>query len=147
MSSRLARAVQIHPAANDQVIRTPGGDWRIERPNEIGPGLPVYPEASLVLPDHSARSAEPKGRPAELQSVAYHTSDPSDVVESWYVGHLGPEFVRNAGESLSDVPTGVLPPKNDTTFIGKRGNQIRIAAITADATGTQITLVGFTNTR
>lgn len=140
IASKLGRALQFQ-APSGITMRTAAGDLRVEKPNETGPGLPVYPEAGLVLP--GTVPAKSKTNETEEQTSIYHTSDPSEFVDSWYVKHLGPEFVRsNAGDKTSpDIPGDVAISNSDITFVGEREDQVRIVAIAMDAAGTKITLV------
>src|SRR5467141_4337888 len=50
MTSRVIHALQLHSESDKTIVRTPLGDYRVEKAQEVGPGLPVYPQASLVLP-------------------------------------------------------------------------------------------------
>lgn len=146
MASRVGRALQFRAAGAELTLRTPAGDWRVEKPNEIGPGLPVYPDALLVLPQEYTRPPKLRNNQAEVQTAIYQTSDPPDFVDNWYLKHLGPEFVRNnlADKAILDVLSDARISNNDVTFIGERGDQVRIVAIAPDSTGTNITLVRFT---
>src|SRR6267142_894071 len=50
MTSRVIHALQLRSEGDKSIVRTPLGDYRVEKAKEVGPGLPVYPQASLVLP-------------------------------------------------------------------------------------------------
>ena len=146
MASRVGRALQFRAAGVELTLHTPAADWLVEKPNQIGPGLPVYPDASLVLPQEDARSTKLRNNQAEVQTATYHTSDPQDFVDNWYLKHLGPEFVRNnsADKGIPDLLSDARISNNDITFVGGRGDQVRIVAIAQDSTGTNIKLVRFT---
>jgi hypothetical protein len=143
MSSRLGHALQFRAISNEATVRTAAGDWHIERPNEVGPGLPVYPDAWLVLPGLGDPPAAAKNNHAEVETAVYYSSDPSEFVDNWYLKHLGPEFVRGSSSSGA-IPDDVLSDasisNSDVAFVGERGDQIRIVAIAAKSTGTKITL-------
>src|SRR5579872_3752582 len=143
MSSRLGHALQFRATANEATVRTAAGDWHIERPNEVGPGLPVYPDALLVLPGPSDPPTATKNSQGEVQTAIYYSTDPSEFVDTWYLEHLGPEFVRGSS-SGKVIPDGVLSgasiSNSDVAFVGERGDQIRIVAIATKSTGTKITL-------
>lgn len=47
-ASRILKALHA-PSGEGQAIHTAGGDFRLQRPDEVGPGLPIYPGALLVL--------------------------------------------------------------------------------------------------
>lgn len=143
MISHLGRALQFHTASSEATIHTGDGDWRVERPSEVGPGLPVYPEASLVLGGRGGLQTTPKANRAKVYTTIYHSTDPSEFVDDWYLKHLGPEFAAGNGTD-QEIP-GILHDASisdkDTTFVGERGDQIRIVAITTDSSGTEIKLV------
>jgi hypothetical protein len=143
MTSHLGRAVQFHIASSDATIHTGDGDWRVERPSQIGPGLPVYPEASLVLGGRGGLQATPKHNRAEVYTAIYHSTDPSEVVDDWYHKHLGPEFApsNDADQEIPGILHDASISDKDVTFVGERGDQIRIVAIAMDSTGTEIKLV------
>jgi hypothetical protein len=143
MTSNLGRALQFHPAGTEATVRTADGDWRVERPSEEGPGLPVYPEASLVLGSRGGVPAGPKHNQSEVYTTIYHSSDPSEFVNDWYLKHLGPEFAPNSSTDRQ-IPRILLDASitdKDITFVGERGDQVRIVAIATDSTGTEIKLV------
>ena len=146
MAPRVLRSLELGAAGGKITARTSVSDFRVEKASESGPGLPVYPRASLVLPWENARAATLKNNPADVQTVTYHTNDIREIVDSWYLAHLSPEFVRHdAGDEVfPDVFREARISDQDITFVGERGDQVRIAAIVADSTGTQITLVRFT---
>jgi hypothetical protein len=143
MTSRLGSALQFHPAGTEATARTAEGDWRVERPSEVGPALPVYPEASLVLGGRGGIPTGPKHNQSEVYTTIYHSTDPSEFVNDWYLKHLGPEFAANSGADRQ-IPGILLDASisgKDTTFVGERGDQVRIVAIATDSTGTEIKLV------
>jgi len=57
MASRVVRSMGLSAASARDTVRTPGGSLRLEQEREIGPGLPVYPRSSLVVPDDDAAAA------------------------------------------------------------------------------------------
>ena len=143
MTSRLGRALKFHNLSNEATVHTGDGDWRVERPSEVGPGLPVYPDAWLVLPGPSGFPTAPKHPQAEVYAAVYHSTDPSEFVNNWYLKHLGPEFVRSnsADQAIPGILLDASISDSDITFVGERGDQISIVAIAMDSTGTKITLV------
>jgi hypothetical protein len=142
MASRLGHALQFRAAGNESTIHTADGDWRVERPNEVGPGLPVYPDAGLVLPGGGSAPA-PRNNHPDMYTATYYSTDPSEFVGNWYLKHLGPEFARanSADPELQPILRYASIGDNDVTFVGERGDQISVVAIATDANGTKITLV------
>src|ERR1700674_3591767 len=49
MASRVINALGIRAGSDKTTVRTPLGEFRVEKAKEVGPGLPVYPAAALVL--------------------------------------------------------------------------------------------------
>ena len=146
MISRVGHALQMPAGGDELTLRTPTGDWRVERPNEVGPGLPVYPDAKLVLPDQRSRPAAPKNNQAPAQTATYYTNDPGEFVDDWYMKHLGSEFVRSdsAARAIPGAPSDLQISSTDVTFVGERGDQVRIVKIAQDSTGAKIMLARYT---
>jgi hypothetical protein len=146
MTSRLGHALQFHASGNEATVRTGDGDWRVERPNEVGPGLPVYPDARLVLSGRSGLPTAPKHNQADVYTAIYYSTDPSEFVDNWYLKHLGPEFAHSnsADQEIPGILLDASISDNDIAFVGERGDQVRMVAIAPDSTGTKITLVRFT---
>jgi hypothetical protein len=143
MASHLGQALRFHATGSEATVRTGAGDWRVERPNEVGPGLPVYPDASLVLPGRGSLPTPPQHDHSDVYTATYYSTDPSEFVDNWYLKHLGPEFTRS-NSAVQEIPgvlleAGIL--EKNVTYVGERGDQIRIVAIAMDSTGTKITLV------
>lgn len=143
MTSRVINALGLRAGSDKATVRTPLGEFRVEKAGEVGPGLPVYPAATLVLPGAAAaHSASNDERPQVLSSV-YHTNASREYVASWYLEHLSPEFARQDSgpkrlpEALSDSHIS----NDDIAFVGERGDQVRVVALTIDGVGTKITLL------
>jgi len=49
MASRVINALGLRAGSDKTTVRTPLGEFRVEKAKEVGPGLPVYPAATLVL--------------------------------------------------------------------------------------------------
>jgi hypothetical protein len=142
IASRVIHAMGLRATSDKTTVRTPIADFRIQKRDEVGPGLPVYPRASLVVPGQDAALAVSGDDQPQIVYATYHTNDSREFVLDWYAGHLSPDFVRhNAGvEPLPETLREARIPGNDIAFLGERGNQIRIVALTEDSTGTKITL-------
>jgi hypothetical protein len=147
MASRVINSLGIRAGSDKTTVRTPIGDYRFEKAKEIGPGLPVYPAATLVLPGAAearlAANEDPNHSQNQVVTSTYHTNSSREFVATWYAEHLSPEFARQ-DPGLKKLPEALHDSRisnDDIAFIGERGEQIRAVALTADDTGTKITLL------
>jgi hypothetical protein len=142
MASRVIHSLQIRAEGDKTTVRTPLGDFRVEKAAEVGPGLPVYPQSSLVMPGGQAHTLLNDNQPQVLSST-YHTNSSREYVVNWYVEHLSPEFVRqDAGpKNLPEVFHNSHISDDDITFVGERGDQFRVVSLTAEDMGTKIVLL------
>jgi hypothetical protein len=145
VASRVIRSMGLTAANAMNTVRTPGGSLRLEKEGEMGPGLPVYPRSSLVLPDDSTSATAVKQARNGIETSMYHTTDTRDFVDEWYGKHLSPEFTRrDAGDK--PVPTifsDVRVSDNDIAFVAERGQTVGIVALSLDSGGTKISLIRF----
>ena len=145
VASRVIRSMGLTAANAMNTVRTPGGSLRLEKEGEMGPGLPVYPRSSLVLPDDSTSATAVKQSRNGIETSMYHTTDTRDFVDEWYGKHLSPEFTRrDAGDK--PVPTifsDVRVSDNDIAFVAERGQTVGIVALSLDSGGTKISLIRF----
>jgi hypothetical protein len=145
VASRVIRSMGLTAANAMNTVRTPGGSLRLEKEGEMGPGLPVYPRSSLVLPDDSTAATAVKQARNGIETSMYHTTDTRDFVDEWYGKHLSPEFTRrDAGDK--PVPTifsDVRVSDNDIAFVADRGQTVGIVALSLDSGGTKISLIRF----
>jgi hypothetical protein len=146
MANRMVGSVGLAAATSKDIIRTPAGNLHLEKQNDVGPGLPVYSNASLVLPSDKSAAIAIQERNSGIASVTYHTRDTRDSVDLWYSKHLSAEFARHdAGESpLPEVLRDGRVSQSDISFLAQRGRQVRIVSLSLDTTGgTFISLVRF----
>jgi hypothetical protein len=145
VSSRVLSSMSSPAGAGSLTAHTATADFRVEKLNDVGPGLPLYPHAVLLLPGTEGGEATPQKPHVQLQTTGYYTEDMRDLVDSWYLQHLGTEFVRHkvgdpqAPDELSEVTV----PSDSVVFVGKRGDQVRLVTLTSNSSGTRITLVRF----
>ncbi|HYL85294.1 MAG TPA: hypothetical protein VE263_13745 [Candidatus Angelobacter sp.] len=146
MASRVIHALALRSSTDKSTVRTPLGDYRLEKAAQVGPGLPVYPQASLMLPGtEAARVSEQNTDQPQVVSSVYHTNSSREYVANWYAEHLSPEFARqDAGpKKLPDSFRSASVSDDDIAFVGERGDQIRVVALANDegGGGTKITLL------
>jgi hypothetical protein len=145
LASRVVRSMGLSAASAKDTVRTPGGSFRLEKETEVGPGLPVYPRSSLVVPDDDASLAAIKQAQNGIETSTYHTSDTRDFVDSWYSKHLSPEFTRrDAGDKpVPAIFSDARVSDNDIAFVAEREHMVRIVALSLDSGGTKISLIRF----
>lgn len=145
MASRMVHTVGLSAATNRDTIRTPAGSFRMEKQNQAGPTLPIYPNAILVLPDQKAAVVALQQQQMGISAVTYETHDTRESVDIWYSKNLSPEFAHHdAGEKpLLGVLKQARVSENDTAFLAERGRQVRIVSLSLAPTGTSISLVRF----
>jgi hypothetical protein len=117
----------------------------LEKETEVGPGLPVYPRSSLVVPDDDAAAAAIKQAQNGIQTSTYHTTDTRDFVDEWYSKHLSPEFTRrDAGDKpVPAIFSDARVSDSDIAFVAEREQMVRIVALSLDSGGTKISLIRF----
>ncbi|GEM_PF-1068760 len=144
MAGRVIRSVGLTAAMNGQdKIRTPGGDFRVEKDSDMGPRLLVYPRVSLELPGTSDAAESLKEAQSGIKVVTYHSNDPQVFVDDWYKSHLMQDFTRYEAADKPQIEALKLPELADASvvFVSERGNKLGIVALTMDEDGTQIALV------
>jgi hypothetical protein len=145
VASRVVRSMGLSAASARDTVRTPGGSFRLEKETEVGPGLPVYPRSSLIVPDDAAAAAAVKEAQSGIETSTYHTTDTRDFVDEWYSKHLSPEFTRR---DPGDRPASVIfsdtrVSDSDIAFAAEREQMVRIVALSLDSGGTKISLIRF----
>jgi len=142
-ASRIIQAMQMRDGSDKSTVRTPIGDFRSLKAQQIGPGLPVYPQADLVVPGADSSHLSLHEDASQVVSSTYHTTASREFVVSWYMEHLSPEFTRqdSGPKKLPEAFHNSHIPDDDITFVGERGDQVRVVSLTADDTGTKITLL------
>jgi hypothetical protein len=143
MASRVIGALGLRAGSDKTTVRTPLGEFRVEKAKEVGPGLPVYPASILVLPGAAAAHLPANDDQPQVISSMYHSNSSREFVANWYVEHLSPEFVRqDAGpKKLPDAFRDSRISDDDIAFVGERGEQVRVVALAVDDMGTKITLL------
>jgi hypothetical protein len=144
LASRLVRAMGMAAATKTKdTVHTPIGNFRLEKEDQVGPGLPVYPRSSLELPGDDATGAALREAQNGVVTATYHTVDARDFVDRWYGEHLSPEFTRHEPDEKPqpELFRDVRVSENDIAFLAERGGQVRIVSLSVDTTGTTISLI------
>src|SRR4030081_2597684 len=144
MASRVISALGLRAGSDKTTVRTPLGEFRVEKAKEVGPGLPVYPAATLVLPGSAGAAHVPldDDQPQVIAST-YHTNTSREFVASWYLEHLSQEFARqdSCPKNLPEAFRNSHISDDDIAFVGGRGDQVRAVSLATEDSGTKITLL------
>jgi hypothetical protein len=148
LASRVAKVAGISVSMSKDTKRSPGGSFRLEKESAVGPGLPLYPHASLIVPDESGAAKAMQNSRKGIEEVNYHSNDTRDTVDDWYAKHLSTEFQRHdAGEKpLPEVFQDARVSDSDIAFVAERGQQVRIVTLSLKAGGTNIGLIRLNKT-
>ncbi len=143
MASRVISALGLPSSTDKKTVNTPLGEFRMEKAKEVGPGLPVYPAATLVLPGAAAAQLPANDDEPQVIASTYHTNSSREYVVTWYLGHLSPEFTRqdSGPKKLPEVLQHSHIADDDLVFVGERGDQVRVVDLATDQMGTKITLM------
>ncbi len=143
MTSRLINSLALRNSSDKTTVRTPLGDYRVEKAKEVGPTLPVYPASTLVLPGNDAARLPSSDSQAQVVTSTYHSNSSREYIATWYAEHLTPEFVRqdSGPKNLPEAFRDSHISDDDIIFLGERGDQIRVVVLASDSTGTRIALL------
>src|SRR5260370_35414705 len=94
MTSRVINALGLRAGTDRATVRTPLGEFRVEKAREVGPGLPVYPAASLVLRGSADARLPPDDDRPQVIASTYHSNAPREFVATGYLEHFSPEVAR-----------------------------------------------------
>ena len=143
MTSRLINTLALRNSSDKATVRTPLGDFRVDKAKEIGPTLPVYPASTLVLPGTDAARLPSSDSLPQVVTSTYHTNSSREYVANWYVEHLSPEFVRQdtGPKNLPEAFRESHISEDDIAFVGERADQIRVVVLGSDSMGTKIALL------
>jgi hypothetical protein len=143
VASRVVRSMGLTAANAMNTVRTSKGSFRLEKEGQVGPGLPVYPRSSLVVPDDSNAALAVKQAQNGIETSTYHTTDTRDFVDEWYGKHLSPEFTRrDAGDkTMPAIFTDARVSDTDIAFVAQRDQTVGIVALSPDSGGTKISLI------
>jgi hypothetical protein len=144
IAKRLAQTMGLAAATGTKdTVRTPIGAFRMEKEDQVGPGLPVYPRAALEVPGDVATGQALRDSKNGVVVVTYHTGDTREFVESWYMKHLSPEFSRHQGSETTFPPAfrNVSIDTGDIAFLAERNSNARAVTLSEDSTGTKISLI------
>ena len=142
LAQRVIKTMSIKRPAGEATLQTPLGELRVEQPSAHGPGLPVYPQAALVMPGDNVPSEFPADRRYEIRTAKYHSPDSRETVDAWYRARLGPEFERQGpGEKHVSAVEQYKLGSDDVAFVLALDDETRIVTLADENNGTGITLV------
>jgi hypothetical protein len=135
--------VNISQTAQSVEISTPAGSIRAQKSENVDPGLPLYPGASIS--DIGAKVEVAGGEEAQFEVIAakYRTIDPIAKVDSWYGEKLGAEFKREgAGQYVRKRNiVGVQVTSEEIAYISEKDDVVRVVALKKAMNGVEIALV------
>lgn len=142
LAQRVLKTMSVKRPPGETTMQTPLGDLRVEQPSAHGPGLPVYPQAALVMPGDNAPSEFPADRRYEISIAKYHSPDSRETLDAWYRSRLGPEFERqDPGEKHVSTDAQYKLSSDDVAFVLALEDETRIVTLADENNGTGITLV------
>ncbi len=144
IAKRLAQSMGLAAATGTKdTVRTPIGAFRVEKEDQVGPGLPVYPRSSLEVPGDVATGKALSDSQNGVIEVTYHTDDTREFVETWYMKHLSPEFSRHEGseKTFPQAFRKVTIDAGDIVFLAERSDNARAVTLSQDSAGTKISLI------
>lgn len=143
LAGRVIRSAGMAAAGSKDTVRLPMGSLKVEQPGQNGPGLPVYPASSMQMPGDDSLSEAVKDVKANMSSTLYVTPDSREVVDQWYLQHLGSEYKRHeAGEKpVPEILTLARVKDGAISFVAERGQQIRIVTLRDNSGKTTISLL------
>jgi len=145
LAGRVMRSAGLVSTNDGKTVHTPLGSLRIEREKQVGPLLPVYPTASLIVPGQHEAIKEAMEAKNGITRTIYQADDDPDFVDKWYQDHLSNEFKRRgSGESVMPEIFAQLKISDSTVaFIADRKGLTRVVTLIPDARGVQISLIRF----
>ncbi len=145
LGGRAMRSAGLVSANDGKTAHTPKGSLRIERENQLGPMMPVYPGGTLIIPDQHEALKEAQEARSGITRTIYQADDDPDLVDHWYQDHLPSEFKRRGpGESLMPETFKQLNVADSTVaFIADRKGLTRVVTLVPDSRGVQISLIRF----
>jgi hypothetical protein len=143
LAGRVMRSMGIRSSLGSTTVQTKQGTYRLEREREVGPPVPMYPGAALVVASDETTAQDAKDAENGMTRVLYQSGDARDVVDQWYGDHLPKEFRRHdAGESpLPDIFRDARVADSDIAYAAERGGHTRILTLSLDSAGTKITII------
>jgi hypothetical protein len=143
LAGRVVRSFGIRASlGGPQTVQTKQGTYRLEREKEVGPAVPLYPHASLVVPDDDAAVLEAKDAEKGIGRVTYESDDSRDFIDKWYQDHLPQVFERHSAETpLTADLTSARVQDNDIAFSATKNGHTRIVVLSEIAAGTKISIV------
>src|SRR5215813_9440943 len=73
LAGRVVRSVGISNSVGSGTMKTPNGGLKVEREKEVGPGIPMYPHSSLIVPGESDAARAARDAQNNITRVLYHS--------------------------------------------------------------------------
>lgn len=142
LATRVVKSLGIRNSLGAGSVQTKRGTYRLEREREVGPPVPMYPHASLIVPGDDAAEQSVKDNENGIARVTYQSEDSRDFIDKWYQERLPQVFERHDAETprTKDMITAGVSDK-DIAFEATKGAHTRILTLTENTSGTQITVI------
>jgi hypothetical protein len=142
LAGRVVRSFGIRASLGSTTVQTQQGTYRLEREREVGPAVPMYPHASLVMPDDDAAVQEAKDAQNGIARVTYESEDSRDFIDKWYQDHLPQGFERHDEETpRSEILIAARVQDTDIAFDATKGGHTRVLVLSETPGGTRISIV------
>lgn len=142
LATRVVRSLGIRNSLGSGSVQTQRGTYRLEREREVGPPVPMYPHAALVVPGDDAAEQSVKDGESGITRVIYQSEDSRDFIDKWYQDRLPQGFERHDSEAprTKEMLIAGVPDKA-IAYDAIKGAHTRILALTENLGGTQISII------
>ncbi|HUL14765.1 MAG TPA: hypothetical protein VLV88_02120 [Terriglobales bacterium] len=137
LAGRVVRSYGIRASLGSNTVQTKQGTYRLEREREVGPAVPMYPHASLVVPGDDEAAQAAKDAQNGIARVIYESDDSTEFIDKWYQDHLPQGFERHDAETpRSEILTAAGVRDNDIAFDATKNGHTRVVVISELMGGT-----------
>ncbi|HUI75423.1 MAG TPA: hypothetical protein VLX32_10775 [Candidatus Acidoferrum sp.] len=137
LAGRVVRSYGIRASLGSTTVQTKQGTYRLEREREVGPAVPMYPHASLVVPDDDAAVQAAKDAENGIARVTYESDDSRDFIDKWYQDHLPQGFERHDAETpRTEILMAAGVQDSDIAFGATKNGHTRVVVLSEMTGGT-----------
>lgn len=143
LAAMFVHRIHVKESAKNVEIQTPVGELKVNSDSAHATGLPIYPGATPSSDNGKSARIELNatgGSGVGLAVETYRSDDSLEEVAEWYQKQLGPNFRRENGDQISDMPS-MNEHKADLAFVDDHGNGARVIALTKEEDDVKIALI------